>query len=163
MVTVGKADANPTTILESMSWGLLPVCTPQSGYAGIPSITNIALDDPDEAAAVLARLNSVPQERLLAMQAANWRLIDEHFNWDRFADQVIGAIESTASPPLDPEARSRRIMFAFNAHRSPHGPLKTSLRRVNRIGRRLFRMAVSIARRMSFRRGVRHRPKGTQG
>ena len=38
MLTVGKADANPTTILEAMAWGLIPVCTAQSGYAGFESI-----------------------------------------------------------------------------------------------------------------------------
>jgi glycosyltransferase involved in cell wall biosynthesis len=162
LVTLGKADANPTTILEAMAWGLLPVCTHQSGYVGIPSITNVPLDDPDEAAAVLARLNTLPEERLLAMQAENWRLLDEHYNWERFADQVIAAIESTASPPLDPESRSRRIMFACNAQRSPHGPLKTGLRRVFRKAGRLFRRGASAVRRLRRRPGAGHTARGSQ-
>jgi glycosyltransferase involved in cell wall biosynthesis len=137
MVTLGKADANPTTILEAMAWGLLPVCTPQSGYVGIPSITNVPLDNPEEATAVLARLNRLPVERLLALQAANWRLLDEHFNWERFADQVIAAIESDASPPLGPESFGRRILFACSGSLSPYRPLGASLRRVNRKLRRL--------------------------
>ena len=118
MVTVGRADANPTTILEAMAWGLLPVCSPQSGYAGIPSITNVALDDPDEAVAVLARLNTLPEEGLLAIQAENWRLLDEHFNWKRFADRVVAAIECSASPPLGPESRSHRTVLACHAQLS---------------------------------------------
>jgi glycosyltransferase involved in cell wall biosynthesis len=162
LVTLGKADANPTTILESMSWGLLPVCTPQSGYAGIPTITNVPLDDPDEAAAVLARLNTLPEQRLLAMQAENWRLLDQHYNWERFADQVIAAIESTASPTLNPESCSRRIMFAYSTQRAPHGPLRTGLRRVFRKPGRLFRRGASAVRRMRRRPGVGHTPKGTQ-
>ena len=132
LVTVGTADANPTTILEAMAWGLLPVCTPQSGYAGIPSVTNLPLHDPEEAAAVLTRLNTMPGERLLAMQAENWRLLDHHYNWDRFADQVIAAIESSASPAIGPESRSRRIAFAFYGQLSPFGPLVTWLTRVRR-------------------------------
>lgn len=154
LVTLGKADANPTTILEAMAWGLLPVCTPQSGYVGIPTITNVPTDDPDEAAAVLARLNTLPEERLLAMRAKNWRLLDEHYNWDRFADQVIAAIESTASPPLGPESRRRRILFAYNAQLSPHGPLKTGRRRVFGTASRLFRRGASAVRRMRRRPGV---------
>jgi len=31
MITVGTADANPTTVLEAMSWGLVQVCNPTSG------------------------------------------------------------------------------------------------------------------------------------
>lgn len=162
MVTVGKADANPTTILEAMAWGLLPVCTPQSGYAGIPSITNVPLDDPDGAAAVLACLNTLPQESLRAMRAANWRLLDQHYNWERFANQVIGAIESTASPPLGPESRSHRIMFAYNAQRSPDGPLRTDLRRVLKNPRRLLRRGASAVRRIRRWPGLGRTPRGTQ-
>lgn len=146
-VTVGTADANPTTILESMAWGLVPVCTPQSGYAGIPSIINVPLNDPDAAVAVLARLNALPEEQLAAMRAENWRLLDGHYNWERFAGQVIAAIESTASPPLGPEPRHRRILFIWNAQRSPHGPLRTALRRAHG---RLRRLAEEAA--LGFRR-----------
>jgi glycosyltransferase involved in cell wall biosynthesis len=156
LVTVGKADANPTTILEAMAWGLLPVCSPQSGYARIPSITNLPLDDPDEAAAVLARLNTLSEDRLLAIQAQNWRLLDTHYNWGRFADQVIEAIESDASPALDPESHGRRIMFVWNAQWSPQGPLRTRLRRVFRKAGRLFRRCASAVRHVSRRPGLEH-------
>jgi glycosyltransferase involved in cell wall biosynthesis len=145
MVTVGKADANPTTILEAMAWGLLPVCTPQSGYAGIPSITNVPLGDPDGAVEVLTRLNTAPEERLLAIQAENWRLLDEHYNWERFADQVIAAIESALSPPLGTESRSRRFLFVWNAQLSL-----------------LRRVPAWAARRMSSLLGVGNTRKGTQ-
>lgn len=138
LVTVGKADANPTTILEAMAWGLLPVCTPESGYDGIPGITNVPLGDPDAAAAVLARLNGLPQERLLAMQAENWRLLDHHYNWDRFAGQVIEAIESSSSPRLGPESRTRQLAFAFYGQFSPFGTPLTTLARAQRKARRVW-------------------------
>lgn len=152
MVTVGKADANPTTILEAMAWGLLPVCTPQSGYAGIPGITNVPLDDPDEAVAVLARLNALPVQDLFAMRAANWRLLDEHYNWDRFADQVVAAIECSASPPLGPESRSHRIVLACLAQLS-------LARRTLSLARRA---PASAARRSSGLPGIGHPPGGSQ-
>jgi hypothetical protein len=130
--------------------------------AGIPSIINVPLYDPDEAAAVLGRLNTLPEERLLAIQAENWRLLDEHYNWARFADQVIAAIESAASPPLDPESRSRRIMFVYNEQRSPHGPLRTGLRRVFRKRGRVFRKGASAVQRVRRRPGVGHTSRGSQ-
>ncbi len=119
MLTVGRADANPTTVLEAMAWGLIPVCTPQSGYVGYPSIINVPLDDPEGAAIVLRRLQSLPDTELFQLQAANWRLLDEHFNWDRFASQVIDAIESTDSPACGFVTAEHRRKLRRLAMRSP--------------------------------------------
>lgn len=92
LLTVGSADANPTTILEAMSWGLIPICTPQSGYVKQPGIPNIPLNDPGAAREVLQRLQYAPEEELREMQAANWQLLEQHFTWDRFTSQIIDAI-----------------------------------------------------------------------
>ncbi|HEX9045370.1 MAG TPA: hypothetical protein VF802_10125 [Candidatus Limnocylindrales bacterium] len=138
LVTVGRADANPTTILEAMAWGLIPVCTPQSGYAGVEGIVNVPLDDPAAAAAILARLNEAPEEELLALQAINWAALDQHYTWDRFAAQVVDAIESTESPALGPEPLSRRLRFAFYGQLSPFGLPVSTWRRAQRRGRRLL-------------------------
>ncbi|MFN3979841.1 MAG: glycosyltransferase, partial [Caldilinea sp.] len=110
---------NPTTVLEAMAWGLIPVCTPQSGYVGYPSIINVPLDDPEGAAIVLRRLQSLPDTELFQLQAANWRLLDEHFNWDRFASQVIDAIESTDSPACGFVTAEHRRRLRRLAMRSP--------------------------------------------
>lgn len=109
LLTVGRSDPNPTTILEAMSWGLIPVCTPQSGYSDYETIPNVPLDDVAGAVRVLRQLQEAPAKRLESMQQANWELLDRHFNWDRFAGQVRSAIESTASPPLGPEPASLRL------------------------------------------------------
>jgi Glycosyltransferase len=145
LVTVGKSDANPTTILEAMAWGILPVCTPQSGYSGIPSIINVPVENADEAAAVLAGLNDLPDERLREMQAANWRLLDEHYNWARFTDQIVSAIESSASPPLGYESRIRRILLVCHAQFSPFGPLSLGLHNVDRKVKHLTRTLARTA------------------
>jgi hypothetical protein len=34
VISCGKADANPTTMLEALSWGLVPLCTYESGWSG---------------------------------------------------------------------------------------------------------------------------------
>lgn len=119
LLTVGRADANPTTILESMAWGLIPICTPQSGYVDYPGIFNVPLDDPEGAAAVLRRLQYLPAAELAELQAQNWRLLDEHFTWDRFASQVIGAIESDESPALGMISRQQRWVLQSRSLRSP--------------------------------------------
>jgi glycosyltransferase involved in cell wall biosynthesis len=114
LLTVGSADANPTTILEAMSWGLIPICTPQSGYVKYPGIVNVPLNDPDAALEVIQRLQYAPEENLRQMQAANWQLLDQHFNWDRFASQVIEAIEQPVPTVAKkaPWARKAQIKLA---------------------------------------------------
>ncbi len=132
LLTVGKADANPTTILEAMAWGLIPICTPSSGYEGIPSIPNVPVDDAATAAAIVRRLLHVDDSDLVAMQSENWRLLDEQYTWDRFADQVVAAIESAYSPPLLQESLRRRLEFAFCDHTSPYGRAGKLVSKVHR-------------------------------
>jgi hypothetical protein len=104
MLTVGNFDANPTTILEAMAWGLIPVCSPQSGYHHMPGVVNVPLDDPETAVAILRSLQHLDETTLRRWQAANQRALEDHFNWPRFVRQVIGAIESDARPPLGDES-----------------------------------------------------------
>jgi glycosyltransferase involved in cell wall biosynthesis len=122
MVTVGRADANPTTILEAMAWGLIPVCTPQSGYTNEVGIVNIPLDNAVEAVRVLRWLQAAPEAELRQLQVHNWRRLDEHFNWDRFTGQVIAAIESQSSPSLETVSMWRWVRLRWLALVSPHLP-----------------------------------------
>jgi len=126
MITVGRADANPATILEAMAWGLIPVCTPQSGYVNYPGIVNVPLDDPSGAIAVLNELQEKSPESLLEMQEMNWKALNEQFNWDRFAGQVMDAISTTSSPMLGPESflgKARIRWAAWTATSSPLNPV----------------------------------------
>ncbi len=67
LITVGSSDANPTTILEAMAWGLIPVCSVQSGYEGFSGIRNISIDDMEDAVATINKLQSVSEEQLKKM------------------------------------------------------------------------------------------------
>jgi hypothetical protein len=125
LLTVGRFDANPTTILEAMAWGLIPVCTPTSGYAGYEGIVNVPLDNPGEAVSILERLQRAPEDHLLSLQHANWRALDSHFNWNRLSNQVLDAIRSDRSPPVLHEGLGRRLRLRGMAMLSPNH--KTSL------------------------------------
>ena len=129
LVTVGSADANPTTIVEAMAWGLIPVCTRESGYSGIASIPNVPLADADRASEILRHLDRLSDDELQEMQAANWALLDDHFNWDRLCDQVVDAVDSRLSPTLDDEPVGRRLRLAWATWTGPFSPLRgTQLR-----------------------------------
>jgi hypothetical protein len=100
LITVGSADANPTTILEAMAWGLIPVCPVQSGYEGFSGIRNISIEDLDDTVASINKLQNVSEEQLKMWQQDNLDCLDNHFNWDRFCSQVLDEIESKYSPEL---------------------------------------------------------------
>lgn len=137
VISVSTADANPTTILEAMAWGLIPVCTPESGYAGIRSIPNIPLAAPAKAAEFLRELLSLDADQLDGLQRANWQLLDSHFNWKRFSAQLVDEIESDVSPPLGPQSVRQRFSLRRIAWTSPYSPWR----------RRIAKVATAPARR----------------
>jgi hypothetical protein len=138
LITVGNSDPNPTTILEAMSWGLIPICTPQSGYYNVPGIINVPLDNVGEASRILWRVNLLQESRLLEMQAFNSQALDDLYNYDKFASQVVEAIESTESPRISSNPLRRALLLYYaNTAYYPGSPLMelaarpgTSLRRI---------------------------------
>jgi len=136
LITVGDADGNPTTILEVMAWGLIPVCTPQSGYVGYKGIPNVPLNSVEGACGIIRALQEVPENTLLAMQRENWKLLDEHFNWDRFAAQVVEAVESSASPRCSRISAGNRLRIAVAARRyRPGRPERVAQRLLGKVRR----------------------------
>ncbi len=148
MITVGRGDANPMSVLEAMAWGLVPVCTPQSGYIGEPGVVNVPLDDVPAAAAVLDRLQAMPGSELTSTQEHNDRRLAEHFTWERFGRQVEAGL-SVDLPPTGRPGALRRMRLAAAAAGSPGGPM-------SRPGRLL--VAQMVRERVIARRaGVRFR------
>ena len=120
LLTVGSADANPTTILEAMAWGLIPVCSVQSGYEGFSGIQNISIDDIKDAVVTIKNLQSVSEEQLKLWQHENLDCLDNHFNWGRFCSQVLDEIESKYSPDLAEITPNNRLFLHAAAQESPH-------------------------------------------
>ena len=120
LITVGTADANPTTILESMAWGLIPVCSVQSGYEGFSGIQNISIDLIEDAVATIKNLQSVPEELLKKWQQVNLVELENHFNWDRFCKQVLAEIESKAVSDLAETSLKSRLFLLFAELDSPY-------------------------------------------
>lgn len=114
-LTVGDADSNPATLLESMAWGLIPICTPQSGYYNIPSITNVPLNNAEAAAKVIYSIVHLSEERMLRIQKENLKLLDSRFNWENFANTIINQIEDTEYPILGKVTSGRRVKIATQA------------------------------------------------
>jgi hypothetical protein len=105
-----------------MAWGLIPVCTPQSGYINYPGIVNVPLGNVGAVVEVLQSLQSIDEMHLLSLQDQNWKALDDHFNWDQFAHQVIAAIESNDSPTVNFESLNRKLAIRWAEIRSPNFP-----------------------------------------
>lgn len=87
-VHMGVSDANPTTILEAMAWGLPVACTPQSGYYNMPSISTLSAADIEASVATFLELQYAPQDALLNISATNRKLVETYYTWDRFCSTV---------------------------------------------------------------------------
>lgn len=96
LVTMGVSDANPTTILEAMAWGLPVACTPESGYHRMPELAALSTTDMAHNLAVLDRLQDAPEQALAAQADAARRRVEADFGWDRLLATVLGGIERAA-------------------------------------------------------------------
>lgn len=106
LLTTGKSDANPTTILESAAWGLIPVCTKESGYYEENWVVNVPLYNADDASNVIQHLNNSDDSYLKTLQANGQSAINKQYNWTLFADKVFKAIE--APLPIRPELNAKK-------------------------------------------------------
>ncbi|TFG60249.1 MAG: hypothetical protein E4H29_02720 [Deltaproteobacteria bacterium] len=105
-LTMGVSDANPATILEAMAWGFPVCCTPESGYAGMPEIVPMKIEDMRHNREVLDRMQEAPEEVLLAQADRARRLVESEYTWERFTGTVLGAVEAAAREKgIDPWGR----------------------------------------------------------
>jgi len=122
MITVGTADANPSTILEAMAWGLVPVCSPQSGYEGLEGIPNLPIESLEGSLAALDALQSVPESTLRAWVRKNDGRLRRHYAWSRFCTEVERALLAPPTAPLQPHSFASMTAMRWQAWRGPNAP-----------------------------------------
>lgn len=93
-IIVSKNDANPTTILESMSWGLIPFCTKECGYYNTESIINLPINSYFSAIEILKKYQLIDQEKLFEIQSKNFELIKNRFNWQNICKLIFDEVFS---------------------------------------------------------------------
>lgn len=80
VIAPGVNDANPTTVLEAMCWGLIPIAAPTAGW-GSDVVLPLNL-------ASLRRLSTTSAEYLDAQKALGFRRV-LNYTWARFTGQVL--------------------------------------------------------------------------
>jgi hypothetical protein len=96
-LTMGRFDANPTTLNETACWGLLPCCTEQSGYYGGEPFIELKLDDLAYNMDVIDWIQRAPSIELATRQAQiRQTILDEYtiearldLIWDTIAEVVL--------------------------------------------------------------------------
>lgn len=121
-ITVSRADANPCTVLESMAWGLVPFCTPESGYVEEDGVVHVPLDDAAAAAAVVRSWVDAPAEAVQRRRRENWQRLDTRFTWSRFGERVAATLEAPPRRSATTDGRGRLLVRSLTSRHSPLRP-----------------------------------------
>lgn len=87
LITLADHDANPTTVLEAMCWGLIPLCSPGSGYTE-PDV--VVVDSPD----VIEYWQHAPAEELQRRQEQGHALVRTKYTWSRFNQTILEVVNA---------------------------------------------------------------------
>jgi glycosyltransferase involved in cell wall biosynthesis len=93
VISMGRSDANPTSLLEGSAIGLLPICTKESGYWRHPMFHTLPASTPNEAAASIRQLDQASSDDLMQRAITNRVIVENDYTWSKFCSTVINAIE----------------------------------------------------------------------
>ena len=92
MIHTSKFDANPSTVLEGISWGIMPILTKQCGYEGFNKIMYIPLNNVSKVAKKINYLQNLNQKELKNLQKINLRTLKKKYNWKNFRLKILKII-----------------------------------------------------------------------
>ncbi|MHC4572551.1 MAG: glycosyltransferase [Planctomycetota bacterium] len=94
-VNMSVSDASPTTLLESIALGLIPITTPECGY-DYDSFLFLSLSQERENLEVLRESQQLSDAELKKLQAENRRIIEREHTWEKFCQTVWQNIKPSA-------------------------------------------------------------------
>ncbi len=92
-ISLARADANPTTLLETAAWGMLPLCNAESGYWPDKPFLELRKDDMAFNLQQIDYLQSAPDYRLRERAAWIRSEVAERHTWDKFCGTVWEEVE----------------------------------------------------------------------
>lgn len=92
-INTSISDANPTTLLESTAWGLIPACTPQSGYYNDEMFTSLTLSDIEKTVQIITDLLHTPSEQLIERSLKSRKKIETHYTWNNFCNTIWNELQ----------------------------------------------------------------------
>jgi glycosyltransferase involved in cell wall biosynthesis len=110
LIMTSWADANPTVVLEAMSWGLLPICTPQCGYTEEDGVIILAQGDRQKACDILNNFDRCSTDEIESRVNKFDDLLDTEFSWDRFATRIQEIMDSSRTYSRPPKPRLGEVI-----------------------------------------------------
>lgn len=92
-ISLARSDANPTSLLETASWGMLPLCNVQSGYYPDKPFMELRTDDLPFNLEKIDSLQTMPEYQLKQLAAQVRQDVIEHHTWQRFCETVWSEVE----------------------------------------------------------------------
>lgn len=92
-ISLAYGDANPTTLLETASWGLLPLCNKESGYWADAPFLELRKGDMAFNLAMIDHIQQAPEYALRQRAAAIRREVVERHSWERFTATIWAELE----------------------------------------------------------------------
>jgi len=119
MITMGVMDANPTTVLECASMGLIAVCPEGSGYYESDGVFNISGFNLNQAVITVNELNSLPNSCLEQKRRCMDELLNKRYTWERFALKIVEQVlvSSNNSYKFDISIRLIKIKLYLFFHK----------------------------------------------
>ena len=124
LIMTSNYDANPTTILEAMSWGLIPVVTKECGYFEHKGIINIPLNNLKKTINILNNLQNINEQKLLKLSKANIQNLKKKYSWNNINKIIRKNILSQKKYKNIFFNQKEIKKFNFYEKKSPNYPLK---------------------------------------
>ncbi len=91
-VNTSTADAQATTILEEMCFGMVVAATPESGYSH-ESLVKLDVSDTDSNVKTLLSLQEKDEKELLDIVHKNRETVKEKHSWESFSAKIVRCLE----------------------------------------------------------------------
>ncbi|MCL5030012.1 MAG: glycosyltransferase [Bacteroidetes bacterium] len=118
-INMSVSDASPTTLLESMSIGLIPITTPQCGYY-YSSFILLSLSDKEHNIFTVNNALNMDEENLRILQKKNRNIIEQYHNWNFFCNKIGNNIFNThkTSQPFMMNKKGIKVAGEFEKDKS---------------------------------------------
>lgn len=93
-LTLGRCDANPTTLLETACWGLIGACNSASGYVPNEPFLELRGDDLVFNWEQVDRLNLMDEYDLRQRSTQMRALMEQEYTWNRFTSTLWEGIQN---------------------------------------------------------------------
>ena len=123
LIQTSTNDANPSTVIESMCWGLIPVLTKECGYDDLKKTTfTIPLQNIKKVKKILNTLQYIDEKKLKNIQKKNLYIIDKNYNWVQFRNKVQQACFNKSKKIYGTViyTKKEKNFFLYNLKKSPN-------------------------------------------